>query len=194
MDLGLPSGTKWATQNVGARRPSDYGLYFAWGDTQGYSADQVGTGEGQKKFTWADYKWNPSGDGNTFTKYTVAGATLELEDDAAHVHMGGRWHMPSPSQTEELLDNTTTAWTTSDGVSGMTFTSKKAESKLIFIPAAGVVWDGSVRGSGGSSSIWSSMLYTDLVDSGQYLFFVSVNVGLSFDSRYGGLSVRGVVG
>ena len=65
VDLGLPSGTLWATMNVGASKPSDAGLYFQWGDTQGYTADQVGTGDGKKKFSsdWSDYKWNPSGDG-----------------------------------------------------------------------------------------------------------------------------------
>ena len=94
VDLGLPSGTKWASQNVGARKPSDYGLYFQWGDTQGYTSEQVGTGKGKKKFAddWSDYKWGVS---PNFTKYTTMVATLELEDDAAHVHMGGDWHMPT---------------------------------------------------------------------------------------------------
>ena len=193
VDLGLPSGTLWATMNVGASKPSDAGLYFQWGDTVGYTADQVGTGDGKKKFAldWSDYKWGKS---PNFTKYTTTGATLDLEDDAAHVHMGGSWHMPSPSQIKELLDNTTTAWTTSDGVSGMTFTSKKDESKLIFIPAAGFAWDGSVHYSGGNGGVWSSMLYTDLVDSGQYLYFGSGNVDLNINGRCSGLSVRGVVG
>ena len=193
VDLGLPSGTLWATMNVGASKPSDAGLYFQWGDTVGYTADQVGTGDGKKKFAldWSDYKWGKS---PNFTKYTITGATLDLEDDAAHVHMGGSWHMPSPSQIKELLDNTTTAWTTSDGVSCMTFTSKKDESKLIFIPAAGFAWDGSVHYSGGNGGVWSSMLYTDLVDSGQYLYFGSGNVDLNINGRCSGLSVRGVVG
>ena len=59
VDFGLPSGTKWATQNVGARKPSESGLYFQWGDTQGYTAEQVGIGEGKKKFAYdeSDYKF-----------------------------------------------------------------------------------------------------------------------------------------
>ena len=61
VDLGLPSGTKWATMNVGATKPEEYGLYFAWGDTQGYTASQVGSGEGQKAFAWTDYKWTEDG-------------------------------------------------------------------------------------------------------------------------------------
>ena len=96
VDLGLPSGTLWATCNVGASKASDYGLYFQWGDTQGYTAGQVGYGEGQKKFAddWNDYKFGAS---PNFTKYTSTGATLDLEDDAANASMGGDWHMPTPT-------------------------------------------------------------------------------------------------
>ena len=193
VDLGLPSGTLWATMNVGASKPSDSGLYFQWGDTQGYTASQVGTGEGQKKFASdeSDYKF---GVYPNFTKYTTKGATLELEDDAAHVNMGGDWHMPTPTQISELLDNTTNAWTTQDGVNGRLFTSKKDGSKSIFIPAAGGAWDGSVQGSGDGGYVWSSMLHTDLVYGGLYLYFVSGNVYLLSIYRCLGLSVRGVIG
>ena len=190
----MPSGTKWAAQNVGARKPSDYGLYFQWGDTVGYTADQVGTGSGQKKFSWADYKWSIDGSDSNFSKYTTTGATLELEDDAAHVNMGGSWHMPSPDQIEELIDNTTTAWTTSNGT-GMTFTSTKDTSKSIFIPAAGYAWDGSLDNSGSYGSVWSSMLSADYVFGGQYLDFGSgyANLNGGYD-RGSGFSVRGVIG
>lgn len=104
VDLGLPSGTLWAKMNVGATSETDSGLYFAWGETEGYTASQVGV---DKQFAWADYKFNPSGDGKTFTKYTSSGETLELIDDAAAVNMGGNWHMPSEAQIEELLACTT---------------------------------------------------------------------------------------
>ena len=193
IDLGLPSGTLWATMNVGASKPSDYGQYFQWGDTQGYSADQVGTGDGQKKFAsdWSDYKF---GVYPNYTKYTVTGATLELEDDAAHANMGGSWHMPTPTQISELLDNTTNAWTTQDGVNGRLFTSKKDGSKSIFIPAAGRAWDGSVQFSGDCGYVWSSVLYADGVGYGQSLYFYSGNVYLNDSSRCNGLSVRGVIG
>ena len=139
VDLGLPSGTLWAAMNVGASKASEAGLYFQWGDAQGYSADQIGNGEGQKKFSedYSDYKWYLSGtiDENNlkFTKYTTGGATLDLEDDAAHVNMGGSWHMPTPNQFQELLDNTTSTLTTQDGINGRLFTSKKDTSKSIFI-------------------------------------------------------------
>ena len=195
VDLGLPSGTLWATMNVGASKASDAGLYFQWGDTVGYTAAQVGTGEGKKKFAsnWSDYKW---GKHPNYTKYTVAGATLDLEDDAAHVHMGGEWHMPTPDQISELTNtaNTTSTWETQDGVNGRLFTSKKDGTKSIFIPAAGYAWDGSVQGSGDDGGVWSSMLNTDVVSYGQSLGFSSGDVYLGSGSRCSGLSVRGVVG
>ena len=195
VDLGLPSGTLWATMNVGASKVSDAGLYFQWGDTQGYTADQVGTGEGKKAFASddSDYKF---GVYPNYSKYTTAGATLDLEDDAAHVNMGGSWHIPTPEQFEELIntENTTSTWTTQDSVNGRLFTSKKNPSKSIFIPAAGVAWGGSVQDSGVYGDVWSSMLSTDSVNSGQNLSFGSGGVFLFNGNRYGGLSVRGVVG
>ena len=195
VDLELPSGTLWATMNVGASKPSEYGLYFQWGDTKGYAKDQIGRESGQKKFALdeSDYKF---GVYPNYTKYTTMGATLDLEDDAAHANMGGEWHMPTPTQIRELINtaNTTSTWTTQDGVNGRLFTSKKDASKSIFIPAAGSAWDGSVLGSGGNGGVWSSMLDTDDVDYGQSLYFISGDVNLGNYSRCSGLSVRGVVG
>lgn len=196
VDLNLPSGTLWATMNVGASKPSDYGQYFQWGDTQGYTADQVGTDDGQKAFTWADYKFYISGsvydENMKFSKYTTTGATLELEDDAAHVNMGGDWHMPTPTQLQELTANTTTAWTTSDDINGMTFTSKKDTSKYIFIPAAGVLGGGS-GGRGDECLIWSSMV-SGMVHKSD-VFDITPDFA-SFNSYYrsNGLSIRGVLG
>lgn len=193
VDLGLPSGTLWATCNVGASNASDAGLYFQWGDTKGYTKDQVGTGDGKKAFTWKSYKWNPNSDGKTFTKYTTTGATLELVDDAAHIHMGSDWHMPSPKQIKELLDNTNSEWTTLDGVTGIKFTSKNG--KFIFIPAEGSAYGGSVDYCNIIGSIWSSTLSS--IHSfcyGQRLYFDSVGAySISTAPRYGGVSVRGVI-
>ena len=193
VDLGLPSGALWATCNVGADKPADYGLYFQWGDTKGYIKDQVGKGEEQKKFASdeSDYKF---GVYPNYTKYTTTGATLDLEDDAAHVNMGGSWHMPTPDQIKELTANTTSTWTTKDGVNGRLFTSKKDGTKSIFIPAAGDAWDGSVHYSGDYGSVWSAMLDTDDVIGGQLLGFYSGNVNLLNDDRFSGLSVRGIIG
>ena len=195
VDLGLPSGTLWATMNVGASKASDAGLYFQWGDTQGYTKDQIGK---DKQFSWADCKWRLSGDSVdniAFTKYTTNGATLELEDDAAHANMGGSWHMPTPEQIQELIDNTTNTWTTQDGVNGRLFTSKTVPSKSIFIPAAGYAWDGSLNDSGGNGDVWSSMLSAYDVNSGQNLYFDSDYAGLDGSGyRFSGFSVRGVLG
>lgn len=193
VDLGLPSGTLWATCNVGAKKPTDYGFYFQWGAIVGYTKDQVGE---DKKFNWDNYKWSIDGSDTNFTKYTTPGATLELEDDAAHIHMGGDWHIPSPEQISELINNTTSEWTTPDGVSGITFTSKKDKSKSIFIPAAGCALDGLIDGSGYYGYVWSSTL-----NPSYHLYLV---LSLAFDCysaflgniffRDDGHPVRGVIG
>lgn len=188
IDLCLPSGTLWSTQNVGASTPSDSGLYFQWAYTRGFSKDQVGTENWKKKFV-LDWSY-------IFTKYTTTGATLELIDDAAHVNMGGDWHIPNPTQIKELLDNTTSKWTTLDGVKGRLFTSKKETSKSIFIPAAGEIRLGSsVCFIGFVGEIWSSMLSADSIYGAQRLSFSSKDAGLyTYLYRYYGLSVRGVIG
>lgn len=197
VDLNLPNGTLWATMNVGASKPSDAGLYFQWGDTQGYTADQVGAGKGQKEFSfnWDDYKFSIDGNDSNFSKYKTTGATLELADDAANANMGGDWHMPTPEQIQELINtaNTTSTWTTQYGVKGRLFTSKKND-KSIFIPAAGYAWGGSFRSSGDGGSVWSSVLSAGNVSYGQGLSFSSGGAYLSYGSRCYGFSVRGVLG
>lgn len=196
VDLGLPSGTLWSTCNVGASNPSDFGLYFQWGDVQGYTAEQVGT---KKRFAndFSDYKWHLSGDdfdNDNFTKYKTEGDVLELEDDAAHVNMGGSWHMPSPEQIQELIDNTTNKWTILDRIRGVEFTSKKDSSKSIFIPAAGFAWNGLVVDTGNCGILWASELSINTIYYGKYLYFNSENAKLSNGFRNDGLSVRGVIG
>lgn len=205
VNLGLPSGTLWATMNVGASKPSDYGLYFQWGDTQGFTKEQIGKEDGKKIFSkdWSDYKWYLGGsveeNNISFKKYNTKGDKLDLEDDAAHVHLGGDWHIPSPKQIQELIENTTTNRTTLDGVKGMKFTSKKDTSKFIFIPFAGVVWNGSVHLNECFGNVWSSMLGIYVVYYGQNLSVSVSNLFLNgaypfSDVRYNGLSVRGVIG
>lgn len=190
VDLGLPSGTLWATMNVGASKPSDYGLYFQWGDTQGYTARQVGK---TKQFICDDYKWNPSGDGETLTKYANTGDILELEDDAAHVNMGGDWHMPTNEQIQELLDNTTSIWSTLVDVNGRLFISKKDNSKTLFFPAASGAWGGSVHYRGDNGYVWSSVLSANGAADGQFLYLYSGSPFLSSCYRCNGFSVRGVI-
>ena len=191
VNLGLPSGTLWAKCNVGARKPSDYGLYFQWGDTSGYTADQVGK---DKQFNWNNYKWSIDGSSSNFSKYTTTGATLELADDAANANMGGTWHMPTPEQIQELINETDNIWTTQDGVNGRLFTSKKDDSKSIFIPAAGFASNGLLCDSGSCGYVWSSVLSAGNVSYGQGLIFFSSYVYLDNCGRYGGFSVRGVIG
>lgn len=203
VDLGLPSGTLWAKWNVGATSETDTGLYFQWGDTQGYTADQVGNGEGKKYFWWADYTFNPSGDGTTFTKYdaTDEKTTLDLEDDAANVYMGGDWHMPTEEQFQELLDNTEKRWTSrtvgSTIVNGYEF-AKSGDTTFsgdtLFIPAAGNVGQGHTDNVGNFGFVQSSSLYSSGVESGRFLFFNSNSVVVGRTNRFNGLSVRGVIG
>ena len=112
IDLGLPSGTLWADRNIGATDIYDGGKLFQWGDPTPYDIPEHTDGtinEGQKMFVWSDYKWNPSSDGITFTKYNVDDGkiTLDPEDDAAHVNMGGTWKMPTEEQVTELFKETT---------------------------------------------------------------------------------------
>ena len=112
IDLGLPSGTLWADRNIGATDIYDGGKLFQWGDPTPYDIPEHTNGtitEGQKMFRWKDYKWNPSGDGSTFTKYnnTDRKTTLDPEDDAARVNMGHKWKMPTQEQVAELFKGTT---------------------------------------------------------------------------------------
>ena len=159
VDLGLPSGTKWATCNVGAKNETDCGLYFSWGETKGYSCIT-----NIKQFCWGDYKFSKFGL-NKFVKYngTDGKKVLDLKDDAAQVNMGGKWHMPTVEQIRELKSNTITCWKTNyngSGVDGMLFTSKSDNSKKLFLPTCGFLGNGNSSykcrfGYFSSSSIFS---------------------------------------
>ena len=189
VDLGLKSGTLWAAKNVGASKPTDYGLYFQWGDIEGYKADEVGIERGYKKFGWSDYKF-----GKKLTKYTKPGDTLDLEDDAANEYMGGDWHIPTPEQLLELIDNTKIEWAKICGVSGTKFTSNKDTSKYIFIPTAGCAWGGTLVNSESSGSIWPSKLSGYSADYGKRIFLDPGRALLGSSERDLGLSIRGVIG
>ena len=191
VDLGLPSGLKWAKCNVGAEKETDYGDYFQWGEIEPHDADTP--------YVWANYKY---GDGWNFSKYntlTLCGetpdgkTTLDLEDDAARANMGGDWRMPTQTEIQELWDNTNSEWITDyngTGVNGRKFTSK-TNGNSIFIPAAGYCRNGSVNDVG-LNYVWSSSLNGSRPLSAWYLYFNSGNCGMSDDDRYGGRSVRGV--
>ena len=180
---------KWAKCNVGAEKETDAGLYFAWGETTGYTASQVGT---DKQFSWSDYKYENSS--SNLTKYNQSdGKTvLESTDDAASQIMGGDWRMPTQDDIQELIDNTTSEWTTINGVNGYKFTHKTDTSKYIFIPAAGGCSNGSVGNVGGYGNVWSSSLGTSNPGNAWYLYFGSGYCNVNGYSRCYGQSVRGV--
>lgn len=184
IDLGLPSGLLWASTNVGAEKPEDFGLYFAWGETQGYEGVTI-----DKQFTWDDYKF---GTENNLTKYNdTDGLTiLELEDDAAY-QSDNTCRMPTKADLEELIANTDSTWETLNGVNGRRFISK-TNGNSIFVPVAGGCYDGSVGNVGSYGYLWSSSLGESNSESTWYLYFYSGNVRVNSGRRYGGLSVRAV--
>ena len=186
VDLGL--SVKWAKCNVGAEKETDAGLYFAWGETTGYTASQVGT---DKRFSWSDYKYGNSS--SKLTKYNQSdGKTvLESADDAASQIMGSDWRMPTEAEFQELLSGTTNEWMQVNGVNGIKFTSRTDTSKYIFIPAAGFCSDGSVNNVD-RGYVWSSSLNTSSPNYAWGLYFDSGYCGMSHHYRYGGLPVRGV--
>ena len=191
VDLGLPSGTLWATCNVGANSPEEYGDYFAWGET-----------EPKSDYSWSTYKYY-KGSYGTMTKYcdnsgygTVDNKTeLEPSDDAATANWGSDWQMPSIEQFKELINSsyTTTTWTTLNGVNGRKITSK-SNGNSIFLPAAACRLDTRLGNVGSFGLCWSRSLITSYNEQAYYLSFNSSVINVSSDhySRYHGQSVRPV--
>ena len=191
VDLGLPSGTLWATMNVGATSETDYGLYFAWGETQGY------TDASTKAFSWSDYKWTEDG-GSTMSKYneTDDKTVLDLEDDAVATNWGGEWHIPTQTQFQELLNTmyVTNTWVTNyqgSGINGCLFTSVN-NGNILFVPAAGLADKGRMYGVNNSGIIQSSTRRNVNLD--YFMYFTNDSVMMDYGNRYKGCSVRGVVG
>ena len=193
-------GLKWATMNIGASQPSDYGLYFAWGDTQGYTAEQVGSGEGKKYFDWADYKYGngtDSPDATGMTKYnsTDGLTTLEAVDDAAVANWGGSWRMPTTDEFQALGAAVNSAWTQVNNVSGMLCTDKTDSSKTLFFPAVGYCYFGSVSDVGRGGNYWSSSIQNEYWNGACNMGFNSSSAYWDYgDFRCCGCAVRPVVG
>lgn len=165
VDLGLPSGTLWATCNVGADTPEGYGDYFAWGETRP-----------KKHYNMDTYILF---DGDDYTKYKYSGndglSALQQDDDAAKTNWGNDWRMPTREEWDELLKNTTNKWTMQNGVTGLYFTARNGNS--LFLPAAGDRRSGELNSAGYYGYYWSSSFYTDDLDRAW---------GFGFDFNYSG--------
>lgn len=186
VDLGLPSGLKWAKCNVGAKKETDYGYYFQWGDI----VDKRKSNRGWKRYRHC------KGTEYTMTKYcryllhgTVTDkSTLDPEDDAATQIMGDKWRTPTIAEFGELMYNTTKEWIQVNGINGYKFTSVN-NGNSIFIPAAGAYLNGSMYGVGEYGDVWSSSLNT----SYPYNAWGLHKYDIDYYSRYYSLPVRGVM-
>ena len=190
VDMGLPSGTLWATMNIGASSPEDYGDYFAWGETTP-----------KNYYDWSTYQWC-NGSYNTLTKYCTSSSygyngftdgktELDSEDDAATANWGSEWCMPTKAQQDELRAECTWQWTTRNGVNGYLVTSNHNGASL-FLPAAGDRWDSSLYDVGSWGNYWSRSLYSGDSGLAYYLCFRSGLVNWNYNYRGYGFTVRAV--
>ena len=187
IDLGLPSGLKWATCNVGAAKPEDYGGYYAWGEV-----------EEKDDYSWSTYRWC-NGTYDSMTKYCTSASygtvdnktVLEPEDDVAHVKWGGEWRMPTQAEREELLNNCKWTWTNLNGVNGYQVTGPNGNS--IFLPAAGCRMGTEVHNRGSNGYYWLSSLVSESDRDAYHLYFYgSYYTWNGCHNRFGGRSVRPV--
>lgn len=222
VDLVLPSGNLWAKCNIWADKEEDAGLYFQWGDTQGYTAEQVGVDK-QFDINFSDYKWY--GDGG-FTKYNTVDneITLGWKDDAAHVIMGGTCSMPTSNECVELFKNTDFYLITNDDrevsgsvvkenptgspmltfqfeespstCKGIKFYKKGDHSVSLFVPSAGVAYGGRLLDVGVCDLFWASSRLSEA----DAAFLCEVNSdsdggggGVYAGGRFNGLPVRGIL-
>ena len=210
VDLGL--SVNWAKMNVGANAPEDCGLFFAWGETKGYTSNI----SDDHQFDYAEYKWMTEGQSSPYwiNKYQVADQwtdgcwfdsnqrfigdgkkVLELADDAAAANWGGSWRMPTIEECQELISNCSAEWTRQNGTYGCKLTSKK-NGNSIFLPASGIRATGGVLTWESIGVYWSSSLKTTMGGQG---FNFSANGGSSMNitandySRNTGINVRAVL-
>ena len=199
VDLGLPSGLKWASCNLGASRPEEYGGYYQWAGLEDVTDTSIyldwdncpyHTGSVYyncwTKYIPTDLSYFWSGIGSPDNK-----TVLDPEDDVVHVKLGGNWRMPTKEEFDELIDNSTIEWTTLNGVSGGKFTSKK-NGKSIFLPVAGMRENNTLYYNH-TSYYWSASLYTDNPIMAYGVHFYSDFVDTDYYTwRCNGLSVRPV--
>ena len=190
IDLGLPSGIKWASCNIGAENPEDYGNYYAWGEVVP-----------KENCSWTTYKY-ANGAYTKLTKYCNNASygdngfidnktTLDPEDDAAHVNWGGSWRMPTDAEWAELIDNCTWTLTMQNGIFGYQITSK-TNSNSIFLPAAGCRVGMYLCSVGRTGVYCSSSLYEDDPSHAWSLYFDLDDVDRDGGNRYYRNSVRPV--
>ena len=193
VDLGLPSGLKWATCNVGATVSTDFGDYFAWGEV-----------EPKTTYNWSTYKYCVDKYDN-LTKYcsqssygnngfTDSKTVLDPEDDAAVVNWGGKWRMPTTVEQQELVDNCTFLYTSKTDANGYAVFGGEVtgpNGNSIFLPAAGYMNGGYLGGVGSYGYCWSSSLVADDPFFAYYLILYSDDWYVG-NIRYYGFSVRPV--
>ena len=186
VDLGLPSGVKWATCNVGASSPEEYGDYFAWGET-----------EAKTDYSWSTYRWC-NGSETTLTKYntmsdygTVDNKTvLDLSDDAARANWGGSWRMPTDAEWTELRTQCVWTWTTLGGKNG--YNVRGPNGNTIVLPAAGYHLRTTRYNAFNDGYYWSSSLGTGYPFNALSVYFTSSTVYRYSINRFYGRSVRPV--
>ena len=190
VDLGLPSGTLWATMNVGATSPEDYGDYFAWGEVTG-----------KTYFSWSNYKYC-NGTYDSMTKYctnekngNVDNKTeLELSDDAARHNWEGSWRIPSKAQLYELYDKCIWTWITQNGINGYLVSSKK-NGNSIFLPAAGLYSGEDMPHGSYAGYYWSRSLdIQHKYDRAHSMYFFEGSVYPSYNNSYDFIGRRGDCG
>ena len=177
IDLGLPSGTKWACCNVGAEKPEDYGGYYAWGET-----------EEKDVYHWTTYIHC---DGSKNTCHDLGSDIAGTQYDVAHVKWGGSWVMPTDEQRKELADNCRQEWTTLNDVNGRKFTSK-INGNCIFLPAAGYRYNSGLNNNGGNGYYWTATQYSRYAYQAYSLTFSTSSSGYNALGRDEGNSVRPV--
>ncbi len=180
IDLGL--SVKWASCNVGATAPEEYGGYYAWGETE-----EKSNYGGNYKY-WSD----KNGDGNwDSNEYVNIGSDISgTQYDVAHVKWGGSWRMPTLEEQQELLDNCNWYWAKLNGIYGYRVTGPNGNS--IFLPAAGYRNGTKLNGWGSNGLYWSSSLNSSDSSDASILYFFSGNYGWGNDYRNYGLTVRPV--
>ena len=186
VDLGLPSGLKWANMNIGATKETDYGLYVQWGETVGYadaSHSNIDTYLGGGLDPDSLAAWDSE---------NLLNGILKPEVDAATVNMGSKWRMPTNEDCVELLSNTNYEYTEINGVKGGKFINKNDSSKYIFIPFAGGAMEGFLKEQGTVGVIRSSSVDSNSPSGAYGVFADESGYGGIVGIRYYALAVRGV--